>query len=187
MLRIVVFLIAIMMFQIANSAEYTVDNSKKNVVKFISEAPVEQFEGVTEKIDGYFYSEKGDILNAEIYFEVNLNNVDTGIGLRNRHMREDYLHTSKYPKTTFKGKISDLKKISETELDVIVKGSYFLHGITKEREISGKIYLLDNGMKIKSEFVVKLTDHKIDVPKFMFMKISEDIKVYLDFIVKKVK
>ncbi len=169
------------------SLEYVVDSKSKNVVKFYSKASVEEFEGVSSKIDGYVYSDKNELQNADVYFEVDLNLLDTGIGLRNRHMREDYLHTDKFPKTTFKGKITEMNKISDTEFDVKVSGSYFLHGINQSRQINGKIYILDNGLKLKSEFIVKLTDHNIEVPKFMFLKISENIKVYVDFIAKKVK
>ena len=169
------------------SFEYVVDSKAKNVVKFYSKASVEEFEGVSSKIDGYIYSEKNELQNADVYFEVDLNLLDTGIGLRNRHMREDYLHTDKYPKTHFKGKITEINKISDTEFDVKANGTYFLHGISQNRQISGKIYLMDNSMKLKSEFIVKLTDHNVEIPKFMFLKISENIKVYVDFISKKVK
>ena len=53
--------------------EHQVDKSKKNVVKFISDAPVEDFEGITSSIDGYMLGEKGDFKGTELYFEVDLN------------------------------------------------------------------------------------------------------------------
>lgn len=34
-------------------AEYHIDAAAKNKVKFISDAPLEAFAGVTDKIDGY--------------------------------------------------------------------------------------------------------------------------------------
>ena len=89
-----------------------VDKSAENMVKFISDAPIEDFEGVTSSIDGYLFWEGDDLLNqSELYFEVDLNTVDTGIGLRNRHMRENYLHTDKFPKTHFTAKLIKADKV----------------------------------------------------------------------------
>ncbi len=177
-----IFLVSIV---IGNSNEYHVDKSNKNSVKFISETPVENFDGKTSKIDGYFICPSIEkLVGSELYFEVDLNSVDTGIGLRNRHMREDYLHTDKYPMTHFTGKITDASKVNDTEYDVKVKGKMFVHGVTKEISVSGKIYKLGEGYKLKSNFEIKLTDYNIKVPKFMFVRISEDIKLYLDFVVK---
>lgn len=166
-------------------AEFQVDKNAKNLVKFISETPVEDFEGKTSKIDGYLICESIEkLVGSEHYFEVELNSVDTGIGLRNRHMREDYLHTEKYPLTHFKGIITESVKVSDTEYDVKSKGKMFIHGVTKEITISGKIYKLGSGYKLKTNYSINLTDYNVKVPKFMFVRISEEIKLVLDFVVK---
>lgn len=184
-MKYIIFSILLLLtLNIAVSNEFHVDKSKKNLVKFTSDTPVESFDGVTNKIDGYLYMKTDNLKDAEIYFEVDLNSVDTGIGLRNRHMREDYLHTDKYQFTNFKGHISTLKEISQTEFDVTAKGIMFIHGVSREITINGKIYKVPNGYQLKSEFIVKLTDYNIKVPKFMFVRISEDIKLTLDFFVK---
>jgi len=170
----------------AFALEYQVEASKKNLVKFISNAPVEDFEGTTNKSDGYIaLPDASNLYNAEVYFEVDLNSVDTGIGLRNRHMRENYLHTDKYPFTSFKGKISEVKKVSDSEYDVKVNGDMSIHGVTKNKLISGKINFKSAGMSVNSKFTVKLTDYKIEVPQLMFVKISEEIKLELYFNLKK--
>ncbi len=85
------FLILICFLQIGFAAEYQVDKSQKNLVKFISDAPMEDFEGVTDKIDGYLFFEGDNLLQgSEMYFEVDLNSLDTGIGLRLQKAR--HLH-----------------------------------------------------------------------------------------------
>lgn len=173
----------------AYSIEYNVDTkNKSNLVKFISSAPVEDFEGITNKIDGYLTTKDGNNLyGAEVYFEVDLNSVDTGIGLRNRHMREDYLHTDTYPLTSYKGKITEVNKINDSNYDVRVNGEITIHGITKSLVTRGEIKFTKNGINATTKFTVKLTDHKIEVPQVMFLKISEDIRLELDFNLKKVQ
>lgn len=170
---------------VSNAAEYNVDKSKKNTVKFISDAPIEDFEGITDIIDGYIYWEGEDMINkSQLYFEVDLNTIDTGIGLRNRHMRENYLETDKYRYASYKGEIISVKKVSESSFDVEVKGTMGIHGVKKVIPIKGKITKSDNGLRIQSQFNVNLLDHKIEIPKFMFLKISEIMDMRLDFYMK---
>ncbi|MCF8240095.1 MAG: YceI family protein [Melioribacteraceae bacterium] len=167
------------------ATEYQVDKSKKNTVKFISDAPVENFEGVTDNIDGYMLlNSVDDLSETQLYFEVDLNTIDTGIGLRNRHMRDNYLETDKYRFTFFEGKFTKITKLSEDELDVEVKGKIFIHGITKEISVTGKMIKDGEGYRIKSKFEVELSDYKIDIPQVMFLKIDETMKLELDFFVE---
>ena len=167
--------------------EFNVDKSKNNMVKFISDAPIENFEGITDKIDGYLYFENGDFTNnSEIYFEVELNSLDTGIGLRNRHMRENYLHTDKYPITHYTGKIIKSIKKSDTEILVETEGKIYIHGITKPLNVKGKINEIDkNTYQIKTQFIVALSEFEIEIPSIMFYKIDENMDLQLDFYVKK--
>jgi len=181
------FILFFFFFCFAHSQEFNVDKSKKNLVKFTSIMPVESFDGVTDKIDGYLYMKSDNLNDAEVYFEVDLNSIDTGIGLRNRHMRDDYLHTNKYPFTNFKGTITQVNNVSQTEFDVVVIGKMFIHGVTRDKTINGKIYKVPDGYQLKSEFEVKLTDYNIKVPRFMFVRINENIQLYVDFFVKQIK
>lgn len=168
------------------AGEYTVDKQKENLVKFISDAPIEDFEGTTDKIDGYIFWEGDDLLQAsELYFEVDLNAIDTGIGLRNRHMRENYLHTDKYPFTHFTGKLLKHKKNDDGSLQVTAMGKMFIHGVEKEKEIEGRIAQVgEKAFRITCKFEVKLSDYNIEVPSIMFYKIDETMQLEVDFFVK---
>jgi polyisoprenoid-binding protein YceI len=170
------------------ATEQNVDKSQKNLVKFTSDAKIENFDGTTDKIDGYMYWDGDDILSkSQIYFEVDLRTIDTGIGLRNRHMREDYLETDKYPMTNFKGKLIKADKTSSGSYNVTAEGNMFIHGVTKPLTINATMTPTGNGFRIKSNFEVKLSDYKIPIPQLMFLKISEIMKLQLDFFTKKVK
>lgn len=186
--NIILVILLLVVSNLLFAGEYHVDKKQTNSVKFISKATIESFEGNTEKIDGYIVLQDApNLYQAELYFEVDLNSVDTGIGLRNRHMREEYLHTDKYPLTSFKGKITNVKRITDTQYDVTVTGEMDLHGVKKTRMINGTINFSSKGININTEFIVKLTDHNIEVPSLMFMRINEDIQLVLDFNLKKVK
>jgi len=187
MIRIIL-LMSFLAISISQAAEFHVDKQQKNLVKFISDAPMEDFEGTTSKIDGYMMNEGIEkLIGSEVYFEVDLNSVSTGVGLRDRHMREDYLHTDKYKLTNFKGKISNASKITDSEYDFTANGKKFIHGVTKDITIKGKIYKTSIGYKVKANWAIKLPDYNIEVPKFMFLRISDEIKLEVEFNLKQVK
>jgi polyisoprenoid-binding protein YceI len=183
-----IFIISLIFcFSQAIAGEYHVDQTQENLVKFISDAPIENFEGVTDKIDGYLFWEGDDITNnSALYFEVDLNSIDTGIGLRNRHMRENYLHTDKYPITHYKGKITKVDSVSESQFKVSAEGEIFIHGINKSLSVEGTLIKeTPDIFHIKTEFVVALSDFEIEIPSIMFYKIDENMQLVLDFYVKK--
>ncbi len=170
-----------------SAGEYHVDKKQENEVKFISDAPLENFEGVTDHIDGYIYWEGDDITNSSaVYFEVDLNTLDTGIGLRNRHMRENYLETERYPRTSFKGKIVSTKQgVKDTSL-VNAEGKMFIHGVERPLAVEARLIPHGSGYRIVSRFYVKLSDYEIEIPSIMFYKIDENMDIRLDFYIKKV-
>ncbi len=171
--------------QVTFPQEHFVDKGKNNLVKFISKTPIESFEGVTNQIDGYMYWEGESLTNkSQLYFEVNLDALDTGIGLRNRHMKENYLETFRYPYAQFNGKIIKEDAESNNKSKVTVDGEMFIHGVAKKLTISGTIEKNKPSYRIQSEFTIKLSDYKIEVPSLMFMRISEEIKLVLDFFIK---
>lgn len=166
--------------------EFDIDKSKKNLVEFISNATFQEFEGVTNNIDGYLFNSNNILSGSEIYFEVDLRTLDTGIGLRNRDMRENYLKTDKYPMTNYKGKIIYADKVSDAEYKVTVDGKMFIHGVTRDLKVNGNLFPVEDGYRVKAYFEILLSDYDVKIPKLMFMKISNTIKLVLDFYLKEI-
>ena len=175
----------LLLASLAFAAEYTVDKKQDNLVKFTSEAPVEKIVGTTSKIDGYVVlDEASESPSGEFYFEVDLASLDTGIGLRNRHMRDNYLETKKYPFATYGGKIVQAEA-TDDGFNVVTRGVFDLHGVKKEMEISGAVTRVDGGWRAVSNFTVALADHTIERPQLMLLKIGETIEVEVIVNVKK--
>lgn len=181
-------IILLFFFCFVYADEYHIVQSSKNQVKFISQAPLESFEGHTYKVDGYIYWNGTNMTNeSQVYIEVDLNSLDTGIGLRNRHMRENYLETFKWPKTWFKGKITEINPASEDSSIVKVDGTIFIHG-TERPLFTKAIFIYNNDhILVHSDFYIKLSDFNIKIPKIMFLKLDENIKLELNLIFKKIK
>ena len=169
--------------------EFQVDKDKDREVKFISDAPVEKIEGITDKIDGYLFWQGTDTLNtSELYFEVDLNSIDTGIGLRNRHMRDNYLETDKFPFARYSAKAVEIKKSSNREsYEVQTRGKLQLHGVERDVDVDGTVSPVEDGYLIECRFDVALSDYDIKIPKLMFLKVNEIIALEVRFHVEEVK
>jgi len=169
--------------------EWHVKKDAKNLVKFTSTTTVLDFDGTTNNIDGYFYWDGKEIFTGknEIYFEVDLNTVKTGIGKRDRDMREDVLETKKWPTTYFKGSITEFNK-NGNKYSVKVIGKMFIHGVEKEIIIPGEIKIENGIMNIQTKFSVYLKDFNIEAPSLLaFIKVSQEIKLDLNFNLEQTK
>ena len=78
--------------------------AKDNEVVFVSKATVESFEGRTREAVGSIELDPAALPDSlALRVQVDVATLDTGIALRNRHMRENHLHTDRFPHATFTG------------------------------------------------------------------------------------
>lgn len=190
-MRNLILYVLLLLPGLISAEEWHVKKTNENLVKFTSSTSLLDFDGITDKIDGYIYWEGDKVLegNSEIYFEVDLNSVETGIGKRDRDMREDVLETDKWPKTSFQGKIVEVVKKNDDENIYLIKsiGVMFLHGIEKEIEVNSEIHIQNNSMNVITNFSVFLNDFEIEAPSLLaFIKVAEEIKLHLNFYLEKV-
>ena len=168
-----------------HAQEYHVDAEADNQVVFISRASIEEFEGVTDRIDGYVLLDGdgvragADFAGSELYFEVDLASLDTGIGLRNRHMRDNYLEVGDHPFATFGGAIERIDA-SVSGFRIVSRGGFEVHGVEQPRTLECDADPDGDGWQVTCGFVVNLTDHHIEIPRIMFLKLAEDIRVEIE-------
>ncbi len=101
------------------------------------------------------------------------------IPLMEEHFNENYMESTKFPKSTFSGKILnfDASKLSTTKTPYDLEGDLTIHGVTKK--IKTKIMIALSGTKIvaTSNFSVKPQDYKIEIPNLVKDKIAKDVKI----------
>jgi polyisoprenoid-binding protein YceI len=171
----------------ASAQELHVDRGQPTVVRFISRTQLDEFEGVTERIDGYVVLDGQELgaanpSDTEIYFEVDLASIDTGIGLRNRHMRDNYLEVEKHPYASFAGRIAGAQ-MGAGASRVTAVGVFTVHGVSRQREIACQVTSRGRGYRADCAFVVELSDHAIEIPKVMFLELANAIEVRVEFTV----
>lgn len=170
------------------------DTDAPRNVRFVSETTLEAFDGRTDRIDGYVWLGADRALDdltagvelpeGRLYFEVDLASIETGIGLRDRHMREDYLETDDHPWATFEGRIASVRAGTGSTLRVTSPGTFAVHGVERTRTLDCEATPSGPSVRIRCAFTVTLADHDIEIPQVMFLKLAEEVRVELDFHVR---
>lgn len=164
----------LLLIGIAFTAANDIFITKSGTVKFISDAPLERIEAVSKRMSIALNTTQRSIaISIPIISFEGFNSP-----LQKEHFHENYLESTTYPKGVFSGKIIeeiDLKKPGEYKIRV--KGKLEIHGVEKERIISGNIKVTPSGITLSSKFEIPIADHEIMVPKVVYQKISEIIKV----------
>ncbi len=143
-------------------------------VEFVSRASIETFTGASNNLNGLI-----DLATGNVDFYIDLNTIKTGISLRDEHMRESYLETKKFPFAEFVGKLNGFNASVKDTQNVIVSGLFTLHGVQKQRTIQGRLLHDGDTLFIEANWPVLLSDHHIEIPKIMFLKLadSQDVTI----------
>lgn len=113
---------------------------------------------------------------------VGLKELDTGIGLRDSHMRDKYIEVAKFPDATLVVPVAGLKEDgSETE----ATGTFTVHGVSKEISFKYKAVCKAGTCDVEGTAGVNLKEHGINVPSYMGITVKPDITVSVSFQVKK--
>lgn len=165
---------------ISLNAHAQIFSTKTGAVEFLSVATVESFTGKTSSLNG-----EVNLTDNTLDFYVDLNTVTTGIKLRDEHMRENHLNTEEFPFAEFSGIIEGFDSAITDTQSVVAKGNFTIRGKAKMMEIPGKVIYNGNTFYIKAEWQVKLEDHEIPLPQFLFLKLSNSQTVTLNAVLNR--
>ncbi len=120
---------------------------------------------------------------GEMAYSVLVKGFEFRRALMQEHFNENYMESDKYPKSTFKGKISDISKVNFDKngtYNVKVSGDLNVHGVTKTVSAPGTITVSADSVHAKSNFTIALKDYNITIPSVVKDKISETVQIHVD-------
>lgn len=179
MRRVLMVLAAALAPMPAVAAEFAVQPGGENKVVFVSKAPIETFEGRTNRMQGRIVVDPSGVTDSiTVHLEVDLASLDTGIAKRNKHMRENHLETAKYPRAVFDGATIESPVGAKLEggkpQSFDVEGTFTLHGVSRRLRIKADVSYAPQGrLTFRTTFPVSLPDYAIRRPEFLFMKLAE--------------
>jgi polyisoprenoid-binding protein YceI len=171
MRKFILMLLAVICNAYISEAQIFITQNAK--VSFFSSTPMENIDAVNTKVSSLINTSTDSILvkikNSQFVFKN---------ALMQDHFNENYMETTKYPLANFRGKINepiDYKK--DGTYRVTATGKMNIHGVEKPVTLTGTIVVKGADILLDSETMIKLVDYKIEIPKLVFQKIAESVKV----------
>jgi hypothetical protein len=142
------------------------------------------FEAKTAALRGSLITRASGSPTLDGSLAVDLRTLDTGIGLRNEHLREKYLEVSKG--TGFD--TATLSAIDLTGLGPVApegKGSFTglltVHGVAKTVSGAVDVRRAGGGLRVKASFRLDLSDYGIDKPRYFGIGVTNTVQVEVAF------
>jgi polyisoprenoid-binding protein YceI len=109
---------------------------------------------------------------------VGLRGLKTGIELRDKHMKEKYLETQKYPTAVL---VVDKSKLTAPSSGAEVNGTLTLHGTTKPVRVHYFATGTAKQVHVEGEFRVNMKEFGIPVPSYLGVTVKPDVHVTAKF------
>ena len=129
-----------------------------------------------------------NIQTGEIQFSLLNNGFHFPKAKMEEDFNEDYMESAHYPRSTFKGIVTDINKIdfsNDGTWPVVVNGDLQIHGITKKISVPGKIVITNGKINATATFSVLLKDYNIKIPSIVSNKVSEKIDISVNALYQK--
>jgi polyisoprenoid-binding protein YceI len=169
--------VALMLSSVAAKAvQYKVVDG--SVVQLIGHITGGSFTASNHKVSGTITTDAtGKVTNGTVVIKAD--GFETGIGMRDRHMREKYLQADKYPLITLDVTGAQLPERGVGEFDI--DGTFECHGVKKPAKLHLKVTDAGDGvLKATSAFLVDITNYGIEQPKFAVVKMEPKVDVSVE-------
>ena len=171
--RLVIFILLLSSIHV-HAQKFMGNNGK---ILFFSKAPIENISAVNKEVSAVF-----DIANNDLVFQLWIKDFIFAKALMQEHFNENYLESDIYPNSTFIGKVIQYK-----DQKAIVQGDLMIHGVTNNIRVEGIMIQDKESIVISSEFIIKLKDYNIQIPRLVMYKIAEEIEIKVNIELKAVK
>lgn len=124
-----------------------------------------------------------DAKNGDVRFQVLINSFKFERAAMQEHFNENYMESSKYPKSDFRGTITNFNEVNfakDGTYNAKVSGKLTIHGVTKDASTTGTVTVKGKNVSIKAKFPVTLADYNISIPKLVADKLDKVATVSVD-------
>lgn len=172
-MKISLFILSIVML-LALGKQPGIYTTNTGSIRFRSDAPLELINALSKELKGAIDAEK-----RTFAFRTRINSFEGfNSPLQKEHFNENYMESEKIPEALFSGKIiEDVNLTVNGNYSIRAKGTLTIHGVPQERIIKSDVEVKNGVMKIKSVFIVMLSDHNIPIPRVVKDKLANEIKV----------
>ncbi len=152
--------------------------SKTGHVWFYSHTAVEDIEAHNKASVSILDPATGDI-----QISILIKSFEFKVALMQEHFNENYMESTKFPKASFKGKITNLDKIDfkkDGTYPAEVSGDLTIHGVTQPINTTGSIEILNGVVTGKAKFTIAPKNFGIVIPALVESKIAKEVEVTVE-------
>lgn len=147
--------------------------SDSGVISFNASTPLEDIKAENRQVSAIFLPETGElgmvVLIEEFIFPR---------ALMQEHFNENYMESGKYPKATFRGRLQPIPaRASGEDYKGSAVGNLSIHGISRDVSLPVILRFQKNDLVLESAFVIRPEEYDIEVPKLLFKKIAQEVRV----------
>ena len=172
MKKLIVLAIFVSGFTAVHAQKYITRTGK---VTFFSNTAIEKIEAFNNEVANILDSKTGDII-----FQMPIKSFKFEKELMAEHFNEDYMESDKFPKSDFKGKVTNISEVNFSKdgtYNVKAEGKLTIHGVTQTVSINGTMTVKGKDVTVNSKFMIKTKDYGIKIPSVVEGKIAKEIEI----------
>ena len=136
-------------------------------------------DGKFHRFAGEVVADPNNLATARVSLSVDATSIDTGISLRDRHLRsDDFFDVERFPTITFES-----LRVEADGRRVTVVGRLTMHGTSREIAVPLTVEITDTALVARGEFTVNRSDYSIKYKSFL-NPIGEVVRVAFVFLAR---
>ena len=143
------------------------------------------FDAVTSAVSGTLRLEEAGAPGLSGQVRVTLDSLDTGIGLRNRHLRDTYLEVGRgedFQEAVLTAvELADAFPPGARELETGFRGLLSLHGMERRIEGEARLGRRDGRVRIEADFPLSLAEFAIPPPRYLGVGVRDEVRITVSF------
>lgn len=203
-LKLTFILISFLGLNVVGQTFSTDPTDGRNQAAFVSDAPFEKINGLVSGLEATVMINVNNITEKPMgKVKVPINNIKTGIELRDEHLRSEmWLNSEKHPYAEFQltgiknpssKSLNDGKKVTAT-----LSGKFTVHGVTKDVEVPATLTYFRESEKTKAkvpgnllvanaEFNIRLADYGVKIPDMVVGRVNDNVLISTSFVASDTK
>lgn len=133
------------------------------------------FEARTKSVSGEVAASAAEPGSVSGSLRVDLQTLETGIAVRDRHMRETYLEVEKGPE--FAVATFDQIRVEKMDGKSTFKGILLLHGQKQEVTGTADLQQRDGRIRVQAQFPIKVSAFQIPKPTYLGVGVRDEIQI----------
>ena len=138
------------------------------------------FMGVARDVDTrVVVREHNDAFTADVEVRIDARTMTTGIGVRDRQMRRDFLATDRFPTITFRGTAVPTARPGALAFPVVLRGDLTMRDVAKDVEIPLRVTALADSYLAEGPLTVRMSEFRIPIPRFLVFVAEDPVEISL--------